>query len=243
MPTLRWSRTGISTFVAILAFALSSQLFVTAQEQVVEGQTLAAEEQVPALAPDPGPSWEEESGYLSVEASRVDMVMTAGTTTDSASGYRSVEATRVLIAQRALEVGNLGSMQEDALRAVVAVAGSWDETSGYGAVEASRAATTLPTPSIAPGSLDDAKRALVAQHALLSPDLGSLQEEALMAIVAASTVWDETSGYGTVEANRAVNPAPLADTLQQAVAIGTRAETAHLATIPLPIKLAPDDAD
>ena len=179
MSTLRWSRTGISTFVATLTVALASQLSVTAQEQVIRGQTLAAAEQVPALAPDPGPSWEEASGYQSVEASRVDMAMAIGTAADAASGYRSVEATRVLVAQRALEAGNLGSMQEDALRAVVEVAPSWDETSGFGAVETGRAA----------------------------------------------------------------NSAPLADSLQQALAIGTRAETAHLATIPLPIKLAPDDAD
>ena len=45
----------------------------------------------------------------------------------------------MLIAQQALQAGDLGSMQEEALFAVVAASSSWDETSGYGSVEASRA--------------------------------------------------------------------------------------------------------
>jgi hypothetical protein len=64
---------------------------------------------------------------------------------------------RVLAAQRALLSGEVGSLQEDALFAVVA-------------------ASTIAEPT----------RVLAAQQALLSPDLGSLQEEALTAIVAAS---------------------------------------------------------
>jgi hypothetical protein len=63
-------------------------------------------------------------------------------------------------------------------------ASSWSETSGYGAVEATRA--------------------LAAQRALLTGDHGSLQEERLYAIVAAARSWDETSGYGSVEASRAL---------------------------------------
>jgi hypothetical protein len=66
-------------------------------------------------------------------------------------------ATRALAAERALLTGDIGSLQEDALFAVVA-------------------ARTIAEPT----------RVLAAQQALLSPDLGSLQEEALTAIVAAS---------------------------------------------------------
>jgi hypothetical protein len=50
---------------------------------------------------------------------------------------------------------------------------------------------------------NQANRVLVAQHALQSHDLGSMQEERLYAIVAAAPSWDETSGYGSVEASRA----------------------------------------
>ena len=55
-----------------------------------------------------------------------------------------------------------------------------------------------------------AARALAAQQALLSGDLGSMQEETLLAIVAAAPSWDETSGYGAVEATRAAASAFLA---------------------------------
>ena len=83
---------------------------------------------------------------------------------------------------------------------------SWDETSGYGSVEAIRAAseplvvTESPittVPAVAPS------RVIAAQRALESGDLGSLQEEALETIVAAAVSWDESSGYGSVEAIRA----------------------------------------
>jgi hypothetical protein len=69
-----------------------------------------------------------------------------------------VRATRALAAERALLSGDIGSLQEEALVAIVAVS-----------------PTAEPT------------RVLAAQQALLSPDLGSLQEEALTAIVEASS--------------------------------------------------------
>ena len=84
---------------------------------------------------------------------------------------------------------------------------SWDETSGYGAVEASRAAASEllaePAGAIEPLPSLAAKRVSTARHALASGDLGSMQEDALAAVVAASTTWDESSGYGSVEASRA----------------------------------------
>ena len=64
---------------------------------------------------------------------------------------------RVLAAQRALLSRDLGSLQEDALLAIVAASPTAEQT-----------------------------RVLTAQQALHSPDLGSLQEEALTAIVDAS---------------------------------------------------------
>jgi hypothetical protein len=151
-------------------------------------------------------------------------------------------ATRAIAAQRALLTGDIGSMQEERLLAIVAAAPSWDDTSGYGSVEASRATIGHPTssttneaallaqfraieralslspgadqqvpadvrwapvPAIAPESSVEESRVLAAQQALQSYDLGSLQEEALLAVVAAGPSWDETSGYGAVEAARA----------------------------------------
>ena len=41
-----------------------------------------------------------------------------------------------------------------------------------------------------------------AQQALLAGNLGSLQEEHILAMVAASPSWDATSGYASVEASR-----------------------------------------
>ena len=69
-----------------------------------------------------------------------------------------VRPTRALAAQRALLTGDIGSLQEEALFAIVA------------------ASTTAEQP-----------RVLTAQQALQSPDLGSLQEDALTAIVEASS--------------------------------------------------------
>jgi hypothetical protein len=69
-----------------------------------------------------------------------------------------VRATRALAAQNALQSGDIGSMQEDALFAIVASSMTAEQT-----------------------------RVLTAQQALQSPDLGSLQEEALTAIVEASS--------------------------------------------------------
>ena len=60
---------------------------------------------------------------------------------------------------------------------------------------------------------------LAAQQALLSHDLGSMQEEALIIVVTAGIAGDETRS---------------ADYLPAALASGTRSESAHLATLDLP---------
>jgi len=89
---------------------------------------------------------------------------------------------------------------------------SWDETSGYGAVEVSRAA--------------------IGHEAVVSEDTLSGHE----ASAALGLSWDELSGYGAVEANRAANAMPIAGPcyLGTALASGQRTESAHLATVLLP---------
>jgi hypothetical protein len=67
-------------------------------------------------------------------------------------------ATRALAAQHALLTGDLGSLQEDALFAIVTASTTAEQT-----------------------------RVHAAQQALQSPDLGRLQEDALTAIVEASS--------------------------------------------------------
>jgi hypothetical protein len=118
----------------------------------------------------------------------------AGEDTD----IQDVRAARALAAQRGLQSGDIGGMQEERLYAIVAAGPSWDQTSGYESVEASRAAIGHAT-----SNTSEEAALLAAEQALQSPDLGSMQEEALLAVVAASSSWDETSGYGAVEAARA----------------------------------------
>ena len=60
--------------------------------------------------------------------------------TISAPGPSEVEASRAIIAERALQSGDLGSMQEQALADVVAAAMAVDETTGADVVEAVGAA-------------------------------------------------------------------------------------------------------
>jgi hypothetical protein len=119
----------------------------------------------------------------------------------------------------------------DAVPVIAPVAApSWDETSGYGSVEATRA--------------------LVVERALLSGDIGSMQEDRLLAIVAAALSWDETSGYGAVEASRAANAllAPVAgpswdETSGYASVEASRAVIGHPATsttqVPADVRWAP----
>jgi hypothetical protein len=84
----------------------------------------------------------------------------------------------------------IGSLQEEALFAIVAPGPAPDATSDCGPVEASRAANA-PLAGPVTSMTAEQTRVLTAQQALLSPDLGSLQEEALTAIVAASSAEGE----------------------------------------------------
>ena len=63
----------------------------------------------------------------------------------------------------------------------------------------------VTAPGVAVTSVDAVQAAaLGAQRALLSGDMGSMQEDRLLAIVAAAPSWDVSSGYASVEASRAM---------------------------------------
>jgi hypothetical protein len=106
MQTNHRSRTTSLVLTALLAVVVSAPVAARAEEQVL------------AVAPDPGPSWDEASGYAAVESARA--------------------------AASTLLSGERMSGEEQALVAAYAAAMVWDETSGYGAVEASRAENAQP---------------------------------------------------------------------------------------------------
>jgi hypothetical protein len=131
MSTIHRYRSAFLALAALLAVALVAP--VAAQ---VEDQSLAA---APA-----GPSWDETSGYGSVEASRAAAPEAAlGASWDETSGYARVERTRAEVS--ALVFGELIAGQDPAVALAVTDATLWDETSGYGAVEESRAENSMPT--------------------------------------------------------------------------------------------------
>jgi hypothetical protein len=117
--------------------------------------------------------------------------------------------------------GGLGSSMEETILSLAPAAPSWDQTSGYGTVEAIRALRALPSAG-----------GITTQ----------VPSDVRWAPVAAAS-WDATSGYGVVEAvraARAISIAPAsAEYLAAALARGDRAESAHLATIALPASQAP----
>jgi hypothetical protein len=110
------------------------------------------------------------------------LVPVAAPSVDNTSADDVRVATRALAAQRALLTGGMGSMQEERLLAIVAAAPSPDATSDCGSAEASHASIGHPATSMTA----EQTRVLAAQQALRSPDLGSLQEDALTAVVVAS---------------------------------------------------------
>jgi hypothetical protein len=181
MSTILRSRSLVFGIATVFAFTLLAPVAITAQE-----------EEIAVLAPVAAPAVDETSAD-------------------------EVRATRAIAAERALRSGDIGSLQEEALLAVVAAAPSWDETSGYGSVEDSRAsASAFLAPVAAPSwdvtsgygaveatratighpaasTISQPTRVLAAQQALLSQDLGSLQEDALTAVVEASSAEAEAS--------------------------------------------------
>jgi hypothetical protein len=120
MSTSNRSRMIFSAFVAVLTFALCAPIAVNADE-------VTAEEPILAAAPA-APSWDESSGYSSVEASR--------------AGVNSSVSGEVI------------SSQERALAMAAAAAASWDEATGYGSLETSRAVAAINAP-VAPSSWDE----------------------------------------------------------------------------------------
>jgi hypothetical protein len=95
MSTIYCRRTVFSVFVAAFAISLAAPIAVHAQDEVI-----AMEESLLAAVPA-APSWDETSGYGSVEASRADAsaLLAPGTAPswDETSGYGSVEASRAAI--------------------------------------------------------------------------------------------------------------------------------------------------
>ena len=193
MSTSHPSRRRFFGIIAVLALTLLAPVAVTAEDEVAVLAPVAA----PAVA---GTSAEDVratralaaqrallTGDLgSLQEERLLAVVAAAPSWDTTSGSGAVEARRVRAAQDALQAGDLGSLQEAALLEVVAAAQSWDQASGSGAVEARRAGIALlADPTTSPAA--EQTRVLAAQQALRSPDLGSLQEGALAAIVAASS--------------------------------------------------------
>ena len=181
MVRIHRSRRTALGIALVLAGALVAPLAVSAQEQ--------------ALAVVPvAPSWDEISGYRSVEASRaaVSPLIVADPAWDVTSGYGAVERSRAsrsaMIALSATSSQVSPDMrwapadvmaagrargQGDLRAADLATARAWDETSGYGPAETSRAAAS--------------------------------------AWLAGDASWNETSGYGAVEANRLTSrPTPAA---------------------------------
>jgi hypothetical protein len=180
MSTIHRSRSLVFGIATVFAFTLLAPVAITAQEEVG------------VLAPVAAPAVDETSA-------------------------EDVRATRAIAAERALRSGDIGSLQEEHLYTIVAAAPSWDETSGYGSVEATRAAASaLLAPAAAPswdetsgyGAVEATRatighpaasttaeqtRLVAAQRALLSQDLGSLQEDALTAVVEASSADAEAS--------------------------------------------------
>jgi hypothetical protein len=143
--------------IAFLASALFAPIAVNAKEQVLAAEPATITNQVPSDA-----RWAPE---------RV------------AAPATSTEASRMIAAQRALQSGDLGSMQEEALAALVASNVSWGATSGYDALEANRVAAS--------GLISTARS-----------EASCLQEYAISTSPSVSATWGETSGYNVLEANR-----------------------------------------
>jgi hypothetical protein len=89
---------------------------------------------------------------------------------------------------------------EDQLPVLAPIAApSWGETSGYNAVEASRAMIGHASWEVTSGySSVEATRATIGH-----PPASTAAEDALTTLVAAVLTWDTRSGYGAVEASRA----------------------------------------
>jgi hypothetical protein len=102
--------------------------------------------------------------------------------------------TFALAAPIAVNADDEGIAVEKQVLAAAPAAPSWDERSGYGSVEASRAANALAALSVLITSQVSSDVRWAPEQAL---------EHAMDPLVTAAIAWDETSGYGAVEASRA----------------------------------------
>jgi hypothetical protein len=172
-----------------LVFGIATVFAVTLLAPLV----VTAEEEVAVLAPVAAPSVADPSA-------------------------EPVRSTRALAAERVLQSGDIGSLQEEYFLAIVAPGPSPVPTVDFGSAAGSR---VVNAPLVAPatGTTGEQTLVLVAQQALLSHNLGSMQEEALIIVVTTGIAGDETRS---------------ADNLPAALASGTRSESAHLAILVLP---------
>jgi hypothetical protein len=191
MSTSHCCRKAVSAVAAAFIFALYVPAGGSAEDQIVaDEQILSVEGQIPVLAPSVA-SWDEASGYGSVEASRAIALVApgpvAGPAWDATSGYGAVEANRASIAQE-----------------------TWDERSGYGAVETSRAIITIAAPagltSLVPSDVRWAPAptgftSLVPSDVRWAPAYALSRQ--MNPQMTAAKAWEESSGYASVEASRA----------------------------------------
>ena len=121
MSTSHRSRPAVSAFVGVLIFALAAPLAVDAEDEVIVSQE-------PVLDPVPGPSSTTQvPGDVRWVSARV-----------IAPGA-SVETMRVTAAQHALQSRDLGSLQEEAFAAMLAVSIAPDKAIDDGALASTRA--------------------------------------------------------------------------------------------------------
>lgn len=140
-------------------------------------------DQAVAAAPA-APSWDEISGYGSVEANRaigapVDTVMLGGALVSRSSDLGSLQEEYLAAPMAPATIAN----QAPADVRFAPAAAAWDDLSGYGTVEASRAA--IGVAPVAPVSTSRVSRAT---------DIGSLQEASLAAPATSSVVVDRKFG-------------------------------------------------
>ena len=178
--------------VAALAPAAAPSVDETNADEVRAARALAAEHAL--LTGDIGSMQEE----------RLSAIVAAAPSWDDTSGYGSVETSRAAIGHAP------ASMTEEAalLAQFRAVERSLSLSLGP-APQVPADVRWAPARAIAPDAEAAAIRVLAAEQALQSDDFGSMQEEHLYAIVAAASSWDETSGYRSVEATRAAIAHPV----------------------------------
>jgi hypothetical protein len=133
-----------------------------------------ADEAALAALPAPGPSWDISSGYGAVEANRATNPLASTSPVITSMVSRDVR---------------WAPASKPSLAAVVGAANAWDLMSGYGPVEAHRAAVSAV---LVPDASWDETSGYAAVEATRAE-----------ASVALAPSWDVTSGYGAVEAIRA----------------------------------------